>query len=165
MKKFYYFLAFLVLLVSCNTNSGSETSSTTFNDGSYDSIATEDLPEPVLDKSMFNINDSIKKAEHAKTFANDAFRNVKIKEVVPGKFELNGEARVFEGTFSWAIEDGMNELKDGYVTTSAGAPEWGKFNFTVEQKKNNDNSTMHIILYESSAKDGKRLHELPIFLY
>jgi hypothetical protein len=48
--------------------------------------------------------------------------------------------------------------------TDAGAPEWGRFSFTVEAVKKRANSTLHIILFESSAKDGSRQYELPILL-
>jgi hypothetical protein len=46
--------------------------------------------------------------------------------------------------------------------TDAGAPDWGKFNFVVDAKKDRENSTLHLILFESSAKDGSRQHQLMI---
>jgi hypothetical protein len=33
------------------------------------------------------------------------------------------------------IEDGHNELKTGFTTTDAGAPEWGNFDFTIDIEK------------------------------
>jgi hypothetical protein len=48
--------------------------------------------------------------------------------------------------------------------TDAGAPEWGNFNFVIEVAKQRSNSTLHLILYETSAKDGSRQHLLPIKL-
>ncbi len=49
--------------------------------------------------------------------------------------------------------------------TDMGAPEWGNFSFTVDVEKKRPNSTLTLILFESSAKDGSRQFELPILLY
>jgi hypothetical protein len=49
--------------------------------------------------------------------------------------------------------------------TDAGAPAWGNFSFTVDAPKKNANSTLHLILFELSSKDGSRQYELPILLY
>lgn len=57
------------------------------------------------------------------------------------------------------------ELKKGNTITDAGAPEWGNFNFTVDVKKERENSTLMLILFESSPKDGSRQYELPVLLY
>ena len=99
------------------------------------------------------------------THSNERFRNVEVETIAEKTFRITGEAQVFEATFSWVIEDGHNELKKGHETTSAGAPEWGKFEFTVEAEKQRENSTLHLILFEASAKDGSRQHELPLLLY
>lgn len=166
MKFSSYFLAIFFIVSSCTTNSVSENENgENYSEGSYDSIPAEQMPPPVMDKSMYSVNDSLQKAEHAKTFANDAFRNVKVKEKGSNVFNISGEARVFEATFNYVVEDGMNELKEGHITTSQGAPAWGSFSFDVDQKKTNDNSTLHIVLYEQSMKDGSRQHQLPIYLY
>jgi len=45
---------------------------------------------------------------------------------------------------------------------SAGAPEWGEFHFTLSVKKENPNTSLTLILFEESAKDGSRVMELPI---
>ena len=63
------------------------------------------------------------------------------------------------------MEDGHEELKKGYQMTDAGAPEWGKFEFAITAQKKRTNSTLTLILFETSAKDGSRQHELPITLY
>lgn len=99
------------------------------------------------------------------TYENERFRNVTVTTVGEEKFRIQGEAQVFEAAFSWVIEDGHNELQKGHGTTSAGAPEWGKFDFTVTAEKARENSTLHLILFEGSPKDGSRQHELPLLLY
>jgi hypothetical protein len=51
-------------------------------------------------------------------------------------------------------------LKTGFTTTDAGAPEWGNFDFTIDIEKR-ESSTLTLILFEESAKDGSRNYELP----
>lgn len=111
-----------------------------------------------------NSKDSIPVPEN-KIYANQRFRNVSVKRIAEHTFEVSGQAQIFEATLSWVVEDGHNELKKGFTTTSAGAPEWGDFTFNVEVTKTRPNSTLHLIIFESSAKDGSRQYELPIFLY
>jgi len=69
---------------------------------------------------------------------------------------------MFEATYNWVVEDGHNELLSGYGTADAGAPEFGNFSFVVHIKKSRANSTLHLILFETSANDGSRQHELPV---
>ncbi len=103
--------------------------------------------------------------ENVELYGNEQFRNVRVRTMGEDLFRITGEAQVHEGTISWTIEDGHEVLKDGHETTTAGAPEWGHFDFTVNAEKERENSTLHLILYESSAKDGSRQHELPLLLY
>ncbi|MBK7232918.1 MAG: hypothetical protein IPH93_11830 [Saprospiraceae bacterium] len=46
--------------------------------------------------------------------------------------------------------------------TDAGAPEWGNFEFGIHVQKKRANSTLTLVIFESSAKDGSRQNELPI---
>ena len=98
-------------------------------------------------------------------FSGGRFRNVSVTKIADSTFEVAGEAQVFEAAFSWVIEDGHNELKQGHGTTDAGAPAWGKFSFNVTAARPGPNSVLHLILFEASAKDGSRQHELPLVLY
>ncbi|WP_081661834.1 Gmad2 immunoglobulin-like domain-containing protein [Gillisia sp. JM1] len=100
--------------------------------------------------------------EITKEYANQRFRKVRVEKIASNKFRIQGEAQIFEANFNWVIEDGHYELKKGYEMTDAGAPEWGKFDFTIEAHKKRDNSTLNIILFEISAKDGSRQYELHI---
>ena len=99
-----------------------------------------------------------------KTFENQRFRNVSARKTGENTYRISGEGQIFEANFGWVIEDGHNELASGHQMTDAGAPEWGKFSFEVQAKKERPNSTLHIILFETSAKDGSRQHELPVAL-
>ncbi|MCW3075264.1 MAG: sporulation protein [Flaviaesturariibacter sp.] len=100
----------------------------------------------------------------AKTYANERFKEVTVEKTAPGQYRVTGKAQVFEAAFSWVIEDGHNELKEGHEMTDEGAPAWGAFRFTVNTAKPRTNSTLHLILFEYSAKDGSRQYELPIAL-
>ena len=97
-----------------------------------------------------------------KKYLNERFREVTVTKINANQFQVTGIAQIFEASFSWVIEDGHNELQEGHEMTDAGAPEWGNFSFTVSVDKARENSTLMIILYETSAMDGSRQYELPI---
>ena len=94
--------------------------------------------------------------------SNQRFREVTIEKLDDDKFRVKGQGQIFEASFSWVVEDGHYELAEGFTTTDAGAPDWGNFDFTLDVPKKDANSTLTLILYESSAKDGSRQHELLI---
>jgi hypothetical protein len=96
------------------------------------------------------------------TYQNDIFQNVTVKKVKADTYEVKGQAMIFEAVVDYVVEDGHNELTKGHVMASKGAPEWGDFSFTLHVKKAEPNSTLMLILYETSAKDGSRRLELPI---
>ena len=100
-----------------------------------------------------------------KIYANERFKEVTVEKIGDHKFHIKGKGQIFEAGFSWVVEDGHEEIKKGFQMTDAGAPEWGNFSFTVDVEKKRPNSTLHLILFESSAKDGSRQYELPVFLY
>jgi Immunoglobulin-like domain of bacterial spore germination. len=97
-------------------------------------------------------------------YSNKRFKNVTVEKTGINKYLVKGTAQIFEATFTWVIEDGHEELQKGFAMTDAGAPEWGKFSFTIEAVKKRANSVLHLILFESSAKDGSHQYELPILL-
>ncbi len=92
---------------------------------------------------------------------NEAFRifSPKTKAHVPNTFTVEGEARAFEGAFSWTLEDGHNILAEGHEMADAGAPAWGHFKFDVSYEKASQPNLM-LILYIHSAKDGSPQHQL-----
>jgi hypothetical protein len=101
----------------------------------------------------------------AKVYFNERFKDVTVQKTGTQSFLIKGKAQVFEAAFGWVVEDGHNELKTGHVMTDAGAPAWGSFSFTINVAKQRENSALHLILFEASAKDGSRQHELPVPLY
>ncbi|WNC12663.1 Gmad2 immunoglobulin-like domain-containing protein [Brevibacillus brevis] len=101
-----------------------------------------------------------KDSEKQDVYANDLFRQVTVKKTGTDTFEVKGQAQVFEGVVSYVVEDGHNELVKGSIQTSAGAPAWGDFTHTLTVKKADPNTTLTLILFETSAKDGSRRSEL-----
>lgn len=94
---------------------------------------------------------------------NDSFRiytPYPEEELSPG-FTVEGEASVFEGAFSWMLEDGHRILAEGHEQTDHGAPAWGSFSFEVNFEKASQPNMM-LILYYSSANDGSMQDELII---
>lgn len=101
----------------------------------------------------------------AKVYANERFKDVTIEKTGEHNFLITGKGQIFEANFSWVVEDGHDELLKGFQMTDAGAPEWGNFSFTIDISKKRENSTLTLILFESSPKDGSRQYELPMMLY
>ena len=145
MKKRLYFLSAL-LLAGCTGNEPQKETSV-----HRDTMAVR--PAPAVAQTA------------AKIYANDRFKEVTVEQTGEHTFLIQGKGQIFEASFNWVVEDGHNELKKGYEMTDAGAPEWGAFRFQVDVQKERANSTLMLILFESSAKDGGRQYELPVLLY
>lgn len=64
-----------------------------------------------------------------KTYQNNTFRQVTGQ--VNYIYQVQGEARVFEGTYHFEVSDGHYILIQGFGTASHGAPEWGSFKETI----------------------------------
>ena len=122
----------------------------------------EESDDTLSNDTVHLIKPNTAKKEVLEEFSNKRFRKVTVLKVEENTFLIQGEAQVFEATLNWEVEDGHNILKTGFQTADAGAPEWGKFNFNITVKKESENSTLHLILYEISAEDGSRQNELPI---
>ena len=147
MKRIIFLL--FILITSCNKKEKT----------------AEETQEPVKISDTVQLKKAVSSKTSLKNYSNDRFRNVTLEKVNVDKFRVKGEGQIFEASFNWIVEDGHYELKKGYEMTNAGAPEWGKFDFTVDVAKNRKNSTLTLILFEISAKDGSRQHELPIVLF
>ena len=100
-----------------------------------------------------------------KQYSNERFKEVTVERIDENKFRVRGKGQIFEANFNWIIEDGHDELETGFQTTDAGAPEWGNFDFIIAVQKKRENPKLTLVLFESSAKDGSRQHELPIVLF
>jgi hypothetical protein len=95
-------------------------------------------------------------------YANEAFKNVKVEKLKRNSYRATGKARIFEARFGWSVEQGHQQLAEGYESADAGAPSWGNFSFTVTVAKADATANLRLVLFESSAKDGSRLHELSL---
>ena len=148
----------IIVLTGCN---GHEQQ--TGNEADKDTVIASDTPIGEKEK----IETGIEKPDSAKPtpYSNERFKDVTVERRGDSFFIVKGKAQIFEAQFSWVVEDGHEELKQGITMTDAGAPEWDNFNFTVNVAKNRPNSTLHLILFESSPKDGSRQYELPVLLY
>ncbi len=144
--KFTLFLS-LIILAACNTKEGKVTTT-----------------DPVVSDSTEIKEDETRKdiTPPLKSYSNERFKEVTVEKVAENSFLIRGQGQIFEANFSWIVEDGHNELKKGFQMTDAGAPEWGNFEFTIQVQKERENSTLTLVLFESSAKDGSRQYELPI---
>ncbi len=152
---------FLSALILAGCNSGDQQNQSPVNSEEVqDSIAVTKQPN-----NKTEITKQPDSLPLAKVYSNKRFKEVTVKKTGYHKFNVHGKAQIFEASFSWIVEDGHEELKKGFQITDTGAPEWGKFSFTVDVEKKRPNSTLHLILFEASPKDGSRQHELPVLLY
>lgn len=95
-------------------------------------------------------------------YHNETFKDVLVKKTGETTYEVTGRARVFEAVYHYLVKDGNEVVTDGHGMTDAGAPEFGKFSFTIDVKKKVATESLSLVLFESSAKDGSMQHELPI---
>ena len=137
------FLAVTILMFSCNAPDSSNQTYT-------DSAKQNNQPKEETSDALT-----------PKTFSNERFKNVSVSKITEDSFAISGKARVFEAVFNWVLKKGDKEIKSGYKMTDAGAPEWGNFVFGITIPAGAD-STLRLVLFESSAKDGSRVSELTL---
>lgn len=143
------YILFALVLFACSENAAE--------------TKTSEEPKPSATKP----EDSIPEKETdqiSQIYSNARFKDVTVEKIGDDTFLIKGKGQIFEANFNWVVEDGHDELKKGFEMTDAGASEWGNFSFTLNVAKKRPNSTLHLILFESSAKVGSRQHELPILL-
>ncbi|MES2649215.1 MAG: Gmad2 immunoglobulin-like domain-containing protein [Bacteroidota bacterium] len=145
----FYLILIVGILFSCSSPDVN-------NDHSPDSVNVQ--KDTASQRDVVVSQDSLP----ANIYTNERFRNVTVKHLNEQSFLVQGEAQIFEANFGWVIEDGHNELQHGFQMTDEGAPAWGNFKFTLDVEKKRANSSLHLILFELSAKDGSRQFELII---
>jgi hypothetical protein len=137
-------------------------------DGRVDSIVAvtpaSGSPSTLADSGSVGNDTPVHRPIPPKANSNFRFRNVTVEKIGEHRYTIKGQGQIFEASFDWVVEDGHNELLKGYEMTDAGAPEWGNFSFTIEVKKQRPNSTLMLVLFETSANDGSRQYELPVLL-
>jgi hypothetical protein len=150
-----YLCAFIfILLVGCND---------TDNKGKQEQLPAEDSVVETVE--IIDTTETVSTPAADKVYANERFKDVMVKRNGGSSFTISGKGQLFEAGYSWVVEDGHSEIAKGFGSTDAGAPEWGKFSFTIDVPKPDPHATLHLILFEISAKDGSRQYELPVPLY
>ncbi|WP_147803912.1 Gmad2 immunoglobulin-like domain-containing protein [Alkalicoccus halolimnae] len=96
-------------------------------------------------------------------YENDSFR-IHSAEADGHTIHIEGEARVFEATVSYVVVEDGTEIDEGFTTATAGGPEWGEFELAIDIAELEEGETrdLTVILFEESADDGSRTHELEI---
>ena len=148
-------LLLVIILASCNNNKSQ-------NETTVKTDTIKNYPDTTQIIKIEKPGDSL---TPGKIYSNQRFKDVTVEKTGEHTFRIQGKGQIFEASFNWVVEDGHEELQKGYATTDAGAPEWGKFSFTVDAPKKRENSKLNLILFETSAKDGSRQYELPVLLY
>ncbi|HVG16448.1 MAG TPA: Gmad2 immunoglobulin-like domain-containing protein [Chitinophagaceae bacterium] len=156
MKEIKYNKLFIALLcIACNTNSG-------------DQKPGADTPglqrEAPPDRHDSDAQKKETERDAGKTYQNQRFRNVTIDKTAKGTYTIEGQAQMFEADFGWVVNKGEEEIMSGYESTDAGAPSWGNFKFSIKIEEKHLSSPLVLVLYESSAKDGSRQHQLNLAL-
>lgn len=146
MRVLYLFL--VISLSACN--------------GSPKDAVSDDKAHAKSDTTNKVMEDTTQSSPAGKLYSNVRFRDVSVEKVGTNRFLVEGKGQIFEANFGWVVEDGHRELRNGFEMTDAGAPEWGEFRFFIDVEKERPNSVLTLVLFESSAKDGSRQHELPI---
>lgn len=104
-------------------------------------------------------DDNTQEKETSSEYPGDgqAFRNI-IVSGENGNYVVKGEARVFEGTFLYNVEDGHHvQVEPTVVQVNEGAPSWSAFEFNVDIAEEDlpVNGTLTLTLFEESAEDGR----------
>ncbi|KAA0546492.1 hypothetical protein FZW96_14695 [Bacillus sp. BGMRC 2118] len=97
---------------------------------------------------------------------NSAFRNMKVSGK-DGQYKITGEARVFEATFFYTVEDGHEVLiPETVVQAKEGAPSWSQFelNLSIPKDKLPKNGTITAQIYERSANDDSIVNRVNLAL-
>lgn len=175
MKKLTFFLFLVVLLGSlllsgCLSNDADDVpeekedqETVVVEEKDVETETEEDTTDETETEVEENTTEEEVESESTVVLENEAFR---IFEPAPdsevsNEFTVRGEARVFEAVVSYDFEDGHFILAEGTVMASEGAPNWGEFEITI-QFDELSNDAGRVFLYEESAKDGSRQHELAI---
>ena len=141
-------LIFALVIAGCNTGGERQTAdSVSINQDTLvktDNTAVEEFPADSADLALT-------------TLSNDRFRNVTVRKISPDSAKVSGTARIFEATLSYAVYEKGKQLYEGFHTASAGAPEWGSFDFNIALPSSSGDPETYIIVFESSAKDGSRV--------
>ncbi|WP_017754583.1 Gmad2 immunoglobulin-like domain-containing protein [Calidifontibacillus oryziterrae] len=155
LNKFYMYIVLVALIftAACGT-------ATQNNENSTDPTNRQTIEnEQVENRDNENQQEEIKD-DNQDDDENNAFRNIEATGE-KGNYVVKGEARVFEGVFFYAVEEGHNYLiEETKVEVAQGAPTWEPFelNITIPEDQLPNNGTLTLTLYEHSAKDNTEIN-------
>lgn len=162
LRNMAIFIVFAVFIITSacgtaaqNNGNGLESESTKTNGQEVVNEQTE--KQSVENETVENHQDSLE---------NTAFRNIEISGE-KGHYNVKGEARVFEGVFFYAVEEGHNYLiEETKVEVPQGAPSWESFelNISIPEEDLPINGTVTLTLYEYSAKDNTTINSYHVKL-
>ena len=97
----------------------------------------------------------VKEQPTEKTTDNIVVDQPKPGATVSSPFLVSGRARVFEASLQVRLLDEKGKtINNKYVTATAGAPEWGKFNTSIQFKTPATPQKATLQVFTVSAKDG-----------
>jgi len=107
-------------------------------------------------KQIREVTIPLTKTVSNKIYKNDSFRNIMV-ETATHEYSLTGEARLFEGTYHYAVKQGDKEITTGFGTASIGAPDWGKINETllIPANKLSRDQPLMLELFSIDQESGK----------
>jgi hypothetical protein len=82
-------------------------------------------------------------------------------KTVQSEYQVTGQVRAWEASYSFRIKAGKKELVEGYGTATQGAPEWGDFKELIKVK-HKKGQKLTLELFEISQADGSEIHKLTI---
>ncbi|MBM6617099.1 BsuPI-related putative proteinase inhibitor [Bacillus suaedaesalsae] len=144
--------------------------------GEYKATVTmipKEINEKTVDANTFQAETTftVEKVEGANTSQaeekeNTAFRNINVTGE-NGEYTITGEARVFEATFFYSVEDGHEVIiPETVVHANEGAPSWSHFELKISIPKNKlpKNGTITAQIYERSANDDSVVNQVHVSL-
>lgn len=87
------------------------------------------------------------------SYYNQTFRHIKGQGTYI--YQVQGEARVWEGTYHYEVSDGQNVLVKGFGSVSKGAPQWSPFKqvLRIPKEKTPVKGSIVLELYEENMSD------------
>ncbi|SEP82903.1 BsuPI-related putative proteinase inhibitor [Piscibacillus halophilus] len=110
---------------------------------------------PLIKEQTLTVSNSDEQ-EQAESGSEDYFRNVQVTGE-NGQYKVKGEARVFEGSFHYVVEDGHHVYVEEQTVQTGGAPGWGTFDFQVNIDKEElpEHGVLTLVLYLDGPKEGE----------
>ncbi|MED4727344.1 DUF4163 domain-containing protein [Aneurinibacillus migulanus] len=122
------------------------------------------MGEPRFEIPIYTLkNDLLPQWELEAKAENDVFRSIKVTKSGT-EYIVTGQARVFEGTYNYAVKKGNETIGKGHGTASVGGPAWGdiKQAIKIPDKHMNAPKTLTLELFEINQENGQPVNKLVI---